>query len=279
MNQLSKNFVNQIHCCDAIVGIKRLPDECIPLTVTSPPYDGLRDFGGHEFTDDLFRGIAQELWRVTCTGGVVAWVVADQIDGGYSGTSFRQALCFMELGFRLHDILIMTRLGGCYVGPRYGKIEFGFVFSKGTPRSMNLIREKPNKHAGKMCRFRARRNDGILRISQIAKPVAEKGLIGPIWDYSAGYTTTTPDRYVHDLHPAVMPDKMTSDLITSWSNPAELVFDPLAGSGTTPKMAVLNNRRYLAFEIHQPYIELARRRLCDAREEYRRRVDAWLLGA
>lgn len=144
---------------------------------------------------------------------------------------------------------------------------------------MTLIRDKPNKHAGKLRRFRAKLKNGTLRIAQVAKPIAEMGLKGPIWEYPAGYTNTTPDRYVLGLHPAVMPDEMASDLITSWSRPSELVLDPMAGSGTTCRMALLNNRNYLAFEIHQPYVELARRRLCDAREESLRRVDAWLMGA
>jgi DNA modification methylase len=279
MQKIDLSRIDQIRCCDGVDGKRTLPDACIPLTVTSPPYDGLREFGGHAFTDEVFRGIAQELWRVTCPGGVVAWVVADQINGGYSGTSFRQALSFMEIGFRLYDILIMTRSGDRYVGPRYGKIEFGFVFSKGTPRSVNLIRDKPNKHAGKMRRFRSRRQDGTLRIADVAKPIAEMGLKGPIWEYSAGYTTTTPDSYVHDLHPAVMPDKMAEDLINSWSRPGDLVFDPMTGAGTTCRMAMLNDRHYLGFEIHEPYVELARRRVASAREQHRKRVDAWLIGA
>jgi site-specific DNA-methyltransferase (adenine-specific) len=142
MNKSDSIFINQIRCCECVEGMRTLPDNCIDLTVTSPPYDGLRDYGGDEFTDEVFRGIAQELWRVTCPGGVVTWVVADQINGGYSGTSLRQALYFMDLGFRLHDVLILTRMGNLYAGPRYGKIEFGFVLSKGKPRSINLIRDK-----------------------------------------------------------------------------------------------------------------------------------------
>jgi DNA modification methylase len=279
MNMINPRLIDQILCCDCVEGMRSLPDASIPLTVTSPPYDGLRTFGGHPFGQDVLRGIAQELWRVTCEGGVVAWVVADQINGGYSGTSFRQALYFMGLGFRLHDILIMTRMGHRYVGPRYGKIEFGFVFSKGTPKSVNLIRDKPNKHAGKRNRFRARLKDGTQRISRVEKPIAEIGLKGPIWEYSAGYLTTTPDRYVLGLHPAVMPDKMASDLIISWSRPGDLVLDPMAGSATTCRMALLNDRHYLGFEIHEPYVRLAHRRMKDARAEYCSDLDAWLIGA
>lgn len=246
----SPTLIDHIRCCNCLDGIRPLPDVCIPLTVTSPPYDGLRDYGGHAFTQNVFQELARELWRVTCPGGVVAWVVADQISGGYSGTSFRQALYFMEIGFRLHDLLIMTRMGHRNVGPRYGKVEFGFVLSKGTPRSISLIHDKPNKHAGKMFRYRARSKDGTLRVSPHALPVAELGLRGPVWEYSAGYLTTTADRYVLSQHPAPMPDAMARDLITSWSSPGDLVLDPMMGSATTCKMAHLQSRHYLGFEIH-----------------------------
>jgi DNA modification methylase len=279
MNKIDPKLINHLRCCDCVEGMRELPDDCIPVTVTSPPYDRLRDYGGHEFTEEVFRGIAHELWRVTSPGGVVAWVVADQINGGYSGTSFRQALYFMEIGFRLHDILIMTRMGNLYVGPRYGKIEFGFVLSKGLPRSINLIRNKPNKHAGKRFRFFSRLRDGTPRVSRFAKPVAEMGLKGPIWEFSAGYLTTTPDRYVLSQHPAVMPDAMAEDLITSWSRPGDLVLDPMAGAATTCKMALLSHRRYLGFEIHEPFFQLAQRRMRDAHAKYRDELDHWLIAS
>lgn len=273
-------FTDRIFCVDALVGLRGLPDACVPLTVTSPPYDGLRAFGGHEFGPEVFERIARELWRVTLPGGVVAWVVADEIDGGYSGTSLRQALFFQAIGFRIHDILIMTRSGGRWAGSnRYGKVEFGFVFSKGRPRSVHLIRDRPNKHAGLLRQFRARMNDGRLRAPSRAKPVAAMGLRGPVWEYLAGYGGTTRDRYVLDAHPAVMPEAMARDLIVSWSRPGDLVLDPYLGSGTTSKMALLNHRHYLGFEAHRPYHRLALRRMRHAHAEYRSRLDSWLAGA
>jgi hypothetical protein len=276
---MSVPLLDRICCVDAVVGLGALPDDGIPLTVTSPPYDGLREYGGNDFGPEVFEAVADELWRVTMPGGVVAWVVADQIDGGYSGTSFRQALHFMGVGFRLHDILIMTRTGGRFAGGnRYGKVEFGFVFSKGSPRSVNLIRDKPNKHAGALRHFGARGRDGRLRYAARAKPVAAMGLKGPVWEYTAGSSGTTLDRYTDD-HPALMPEAMARDLILSWSRPGDLVLDPFLGSGTTSKMALLGHRRYLGFEVHRPYYRLAVRRMHDAHAEYRRRLDAWLVGA
>ena len=276
MGYHDKLEIDQIHCSNAVAGLRTLPDGCIPLTVTSPPYDGLRDYEGHKLGHEMFEQVARELWRVTMPGGVVAWVVADEIKGGHSGTSFRQALHFQEIGFRLHDILIMTRTGGRWSGVNhYGKVEYAFVLSKGRPRFVDLIRDKPNKHAGVLRQYRARRADGRPRKAPRFKPVATMGLKGPVWEYPAGYGGTTRDRYAYG-HPALMPEAMARDLIISWSRPGDLVLDPFLGGGTTAKMALLNHRRHLGFEVHRPYFQLAVRRLRDAHAEYRRRLDAWL---
>jgi site-specific DNA-methyltransferase (adenine-specific) len=105
------------------------------------------------------------------------------------------------------------------------------------------------------------------------------GLKGPIWEYSAGFLTTTPDRYVLSEHPAPMPEKMAKDLITSWSRPGDQVLDPMMGSATTCKMALLENRHYLGFEIHEPYFRLAQRRMRDAHAQFRDELNAWLMSA
>ena len=276
MNQIGRNLIDQILLRNCIEGMKLIPDDCIPMTLTSPPYEALRGFGGHVFSTEVFEAIARDLWRVTIPGGVVVWVVADQIEGTYSGASFRQALFFREIGFRLHDILIMNRRGGGYAGGnRYGKVEFAFVLSKGRPRSIHLIRDRENSHAGQLRRFRAKRPDGSIRYSAVAKPIASVGLRGPVWEYHTGNGCTTRDRYAH-FHTALMHEDMARDLIVSWSEPGDLIFDPMCGAGTTCKMALLSCRHYLGFEIHGPYHALAQRRMNDAHAEFRRVLDDWL---
>ena len=85
----------------------RMPDGFIDLTVTSPPYDNLRAYSGYSFD---FEAVAKELYRVTKQGGVVIWVVGDAtIKGSETGTSFRQALFFKEIGFNLHDTMIYAK--------------------------------------------------------------------------------------------------------------------------------------------------------------------------
>jgi len=105
--------------------------------VTSPPYDGLRTYNGYSFP---FEDITKELYRVTKQGGVVVWVVDDAtIKGSESGTSFRQALYFKEIGFNLHDTMIYQTNKPPMNDNRYQKdFEFMFVLAKGNRK--HLIR-------------------------------------------------------------------------------------------------------------------------------------------
>ena len=141
----------QIVCCDCLEGMSRLPDKCIPLTLTSPPYDNLRTYDGHNNWN--FMAVATELYRITMQGGVVVWVVQEQIvDGSESGETSRQRLAFANIGFRLHHTMVMGPLGGCqHSSNRYGRpLEYAFILSRGAPRYFCPLRDKPNKEAGRV---------------------------------------------------------------------------------------------------------------------------------
>jgi len=281
MNPISPNFIDKILHRNCVEGMKMLPDACIPMSLTSPPYDDLRRYGGHAFDSDTFGAVAEELYRITMPGGVVVWVVADAIiDGSETCTSARQKLHFRQVGFNVHHTMLMNRAGSrwpCKV--RYGdSLEYAFVLSKGRPRTINLLRDKPNKKAGKLMGFNRRDFDGRQRPAGTAQPVREWGVRLGVWTYAGGGATTAKDDYAYD-HPALMPERMAEDHILSWSRPGDLIFDPMCGAATTCKMALLHGRRYLGFEVHEPYHGLAVRRMADAHAEYRRRLDAILLGA
>ena len=137
--------INQIYCGDNLTLIKQLDDNCIDLTVTSPPYDNLRTYNGFSWD---FEGLAKELFRVTKEGGVVVWVVGDAtINGSETGTSFRHALYFMECGFNLHDTMIWNKGNLSFPETnRYSNVfEYMFIFSKGKPKTANLIQDRKNK--------------------------------------------------------------------------------------------------------------------------------------
>ncbi len=95
----------QIYLGDNVNSLQtHVPDCHVDLTVTSPPYDNMRDYKGDTWD---FDALLTELHRVTKPGGVVMWNVADQtVKGSETGTSFRQALAFIEAGWTLHDTMI-----------------------------------------------------------------------------------------------------------------------------------------------------------------------------
>ena len=275
-------MIDRIARCDCIEGMRALPDACIPMTLTSPPYDSIRDYGGHEWSPKVFRAVAEELYRVTTPGGVVVWVVQDQVlDGRESGTFSRQRLYFEEVGFGVYSTMIMVSNGfRLPQGRRYvNQYQYAVVLSKGRPRSVTLLRDRPNSTAGESSKGKVRSRDGVLSLRRYSdRVVAEYGRRSNVWIYDVGWAKSTGDDYAFE-HPAVMSEKMAEDHILSWSKPGDFVFDPFLGSGTTCKMALLNDRHYLGFEVHRPFYQVAVRRMQDAHAEHRRRLDAWLVGA
>ena len=248
-----KNKFGMILCGDCVEIMRKMDDACIDLTVTSPPYDNLRTYNGYCFD---FENVAKELYRVTKDGGVVVWVVGDAtIKGSETGTSFKQALFFKECGFNLHDTMIWIKDGGGAVGSNKcytQNFEYMFVLSKGSPKSINLIYDKPNGSFGvDKSGIGRRTKDGDKKI-EIRKPSKEFSRRNNWW--------YIPPQKGKD-HPAVFPEQLANDHIISWSNENDIVFDPFMGSGTTAKMAMLNNRRFIGCEISEEYCNIIKDRL------------------
>lgn len=243
---------------DCLEGLKMLDDNCIDLTVTSPPYDDLRNYNGYSFD---FENIARELYRVTKNGGIIVWIVADATNkGSETGTSFKQALFFKEIGFNLWDTMIWNKQNCSAVGSmnRYENIfEYMFVFSKGKPITCNIIKDKPNKRAGQIQCSSIRNSEGnLVKTSNYGKKaINEFGRRGNVWDIFP--CKSKKER----LHPAPFPEQLANDHIISWSDEGDIVLDPFMGSGTTAKMAILNKRNYIGFEVSKEYCEIAEERL------------------
>ncbi len=255
-----QEFVTCSCCVDFMKG---LPDNHIDITITSPPYDNLRKYNGFTFN---FENTAIELYRVTKRGGVVVWVVGDAtIKGSETGTSFRQALFFMQCGFNLHDTMLYERSPAYPSGEhstRYSQsFEYMFVFSKGKIKTANILIDRQNRWAG-LSSFGIQserlKNGQLKQRKKIA--VKEFGARYNIWNYATGKGFSSSDNS-SDSHPAIFPECLARDHILSWSNPGDLVFDPFTGSGTTGKMALLNARRFIGCEISQEYTDLANNRI------------------
>lgn len=254
--------LNTIYNEDLLVTMGNMPDGFIDLTVTSPPYDGLRKYNGYSFD---FEKVAKELYRVTATGGIVVWVVGDAtIKGSETGTSFKQALFFMECGFKLHDTMIYKKPSTSFPDKNryYQLFEYMFIFSKGVPKTTNLLSDKKNKWAGltSFGNSSYREKDGTLTVKNKIK-VKPYSVRDNIWEYATGFGYSTKDEIAFS-HPAIFPEKLCADHIYSWSNEGDLVYDPFTGSGTTtPKMAHLQKRNWIASEISTEYVAIANKRI------------------
>ena len=256
--------VNKIMIGDSEKILAKIPSNSIHLTVTSPPYNEIRDYNGYNFNDTVSSNIIKELFRVTKQGGVVVWVVGDAtINESESGTSFRQALKFIEIGFKLHDTMIYEKNTASFpakrTGNRYTQIfEYMFVFCKGKIKPANLICDKPNKWAGhtNWGKNTNRLKNGELQETSDIKPVPDFSPRNNIWRYNVGKGFNSSDKESHQ-HPAIFPEKLAEDHILSWSDEGDIILDPFCGSGTTCKMAKKNNRQYIGIDISEEYCKLA----------------------
>ena len=251
--------------------MKDMPSNIVDLTVTSPPYDNLRTYNDNisQWSFEKFQDIAKELYRVTQQGGVVVWVVNDAtINGSETGTSFRQALWFMDCGFNLHDTMIWKKPTFTATGSlryRYAPVfEYMFVFSKGKVKTFHPIKDKPNKYAGmKHKASTIRTSDGFRKMSG-DKIIAEFGQRENVWLISP--CNSTRER---TGHPAQFPEQLVHDHIISWSNEKDTVLDCFMGSGTTGVVCVNTNRNFIGIELDTQYFKIAKKRI---KEECNKRL-------
>ena len=247
---------------DCLIALTKIEENSIDLTVTSPPYDNLRTYNGNndQWGEVVWKSVIEELYTVTKLGGVVVWVVGDAtIKGSETGTSFKQALWAKECGFNLHDTMIWNK--GMFTAPctnRYGNVfEYMFVFSKGSPISMNMIKDRKSKKGGKVIYGKKRNADGTMKwTSKHGTIQAEYGQRFNIWNVPPCVSNTE-----RTAHPAQFSEKLAHDHIISWSNEGDTVLDPFMGSGTTGKMAKQLRRNFIGIELDKEYFEIAKERI------------------
>ena len=256
------DITNKIICGDSMTVLKEIPDESFHCVVTSPPYDGLRTYSGYlDFDFEKFKVIAGELYRVMVQGGIVCWNVGDAtIDGSETLTSFRQALWFKDVGFKMHDTMIYEKNG--FAKPssnRYHQLfEYIFVLCKGKLRTFNPIKDKKNSGSIVGSTNSMRQKDGTMKAVKKNRFAGEFGMRGNIW---RGNTSSQEAVCTPNAHPATMPKWLARDLIISWSNAGDLILDPFSGSGTTACIAKELGRNYCGIELNPEYVAMSEARL------------------
>ena len=236
-----------------------MPANFVDLVVTSPPYDDLRDYKGYTFD---FDGILRGLTRVVKPGGVVVWIVNDgTVGGSESGTSFKQALTFIRRGWLLHDTMIWQKPH--FANPsttRYHQVfEYMFIFSRGKPKTFNGIADVPIKYGKPFGKASSRKKDGTIENKEVTS--CSKGKFGRRSNVWLMNTVGQEQVGKKQEHPAAFPVQLAHDHILTWSNEDDLVYDPMAGSGTVAVAAIKTGRRWIGSEISAEYCKLANKRI------------------
>ena len=248
----------------------------VDLVVTSPPYDDLRSYkNGNCFNHRVFYGIANGLWHVVKDGGVIVWIVNDAtIKGTETGTSFKQALFFKEIGFNLHDTMIYRKNNPVpLTHNRYEQeFEYMFIFSKGKPETFLPKRIKcrsnciKNYNTMKSASAKEKRSSFRPRIEK--RNILPTKQAGNIWSYSVGGYSSAPDRLASN-HPAIFPEALVVDQIKTWSKPGDIVLDPMMGSGTVGKVSNRMGRNFIGIDIEREYFILSKKRIKESMKELR----------
>lgn len=254
---------------DCLERMKEIESGSVDLTVTSPPYDNLRSYNGNnEFWGErVWKEVLKELFRITKEGGVVVWVVGDKtINGSETGTSFKQALYAMDCGFKLNDTMIFRKNNPIPTDKKYRYnqcFEYMFVLTKGRNRTFNAIFEPTRSNRKYKSSWGRGLDDKMILNTGKDRQTKKEKVKDNIFNYSISKGGATKDRQAFK-HPAIFPESLANDHILSWSNEGDLVFDPFMGSGTTGKMAKINNRSFIGIELDHDYFEVAKERINNA---------------
>jgi len=233
----------------------------VDAIITSPPYDDIKNYNGTLLWDiEVFEKSADKLYKMLNDGGVIIWVVGDKTkNGSESLTSFKHALYFNSLGLNLHDTMIYRKLNYTPLTHRRYEQEFEymFCFSKGKPKTFNPIKI-PCKYAGTETwgkpSYYKTDDDELTNIPK--KVVSDTKIKGNIFEYGVGSLHTGKIK-----HPAVFPLDLARDMVQSWSNEGDIIFDPFMGSGTTGVACKNLNRKFIGIELDEGYFKIAKDRI------------------
>lgn len=251
----------------------KLADSSVDLIVTSPPYDGVRDYKKDEWQIDL-PAIGKQISRVLKPGGVCCMVIQDQTkDYKKSLTSFKIIVDWCDnTDLNLWETVIYQRSG--HPGNWWSKRlrvdhEYVPIFVKGNKDKGNMpnffdkeylkieCKRPGEKPWGAEHTFRNTKGE-IVRSEKWAN--AETKCRGTVWNMEKEKATDNLSKQIKKFrdHPARFPTGLAKDLIMGFSKEGDIVLDPMCGSGTTCAVAKSLRRKYIGFDIIEEYCNLAR---------------------
>ena len=251
---------------DLIAGI---PDNSIQLIITSPPYNLGKDYETRvTITDYLERQIEiiADLYRVLSAEGSICWQVGNFVaDGEVYPLDILYYEIFKRLGLHLRNRIIWRFGHGLHASKRFsGRYETILWFTKSDKYIFNLDAVRiPAKYPGKR-HFKGDRK-GQLSGNPLGKnpsdiwEVVLQDWEQELWDIP-NVKANHPEKVAH---PCQYPIELVERCILALTNEGDWVLDPFSGVGSSLLAAIKNQRRAVAGDKEQAYIEITRRRIAD----------------
>lgn len=249
-NPLPTENLDQVFCASS-ENLQQLPDHCVHLMVTSPPYNVGKEYDADLTLDEhlgMLRNIWAEVARVLVPGGRACINIANLGRRPYLPLHAFIIRDMLELGYLMRGEIIWNKAASASASTAWGSWrspanptlrdvhEYILVFSNGVFRRQNPRQRQPTIS-----------RDEFLEYTR------------SVWNFPA-----EPARKIG--HPAPFPIELPRRLIQLYTFEGEVVLDPFIGSGQTALAALASGRHYLGFEVDPSYARLAESRIASFQE-------------
>lgn len=236
-------WVNKLYC-QSSENMYQIPDNSIALAFTSPAYNAGKDFDDDLSMDEYLKtikNVGKEIYRVLKPGGRYVINIANLGRKPYIPMHAFYYDIHMSLGFLPMGEIIWQKAKGAS-----GSCAWGSWMSAKSPRLRDL--HEYLLVFAKQSFSRPDKGDSDITSDEFMAATLS------VWEISPEYAKRIG-------HPAPFPVPLAERVIKLFSYKEEVILDPFVGSGTTCVAAILNNRKYVGFDIMAEYIKLANKRI------------------
>ena len=271
------NFMNQILKGDCESVLKNLPDNCVDLIFTSPPYADQRSqtYGGIKPDDYVhwFIPKAAEFFRILKPTGTFVLNIKERVVKGERHTYVIELILEMRKQGWLWTEEFIWHKKNSYPGkwPNRFRDNWERLLQFNKQRKFNMYQEAVMVPVGDWAKDRLSNLSETDKLRDESKVGSGFGKNISNW---VGRKKVYPNNVLHMAtecsnrnHSAVFPLDLPSWFIKLFTESGDVVLDPFVGSGTTAVASIQLGRNYIGIDNKLEYVEISRERIADTQIE------------